>query len=148
MVEVSLWRRLSPSYGTLQRSWAPDIFEHAQFSLNAIQLRLKHGVLLFRSTEYYSCKRRYVPLPDLVLHAPLVPDYPAGMRLEEDVMLGCHEGPVWLRPDLKECRIMCAGRSIKQFWTLRVLGHCSAFLKRCSTWTSSRGVAHSTCRPM
>jgi len=37
----------------------------------------------------------YIPLPDIALHAPLIPNYPASCQLEEDVTLGCHQGALF-----------------------------------------------------
>lgn len=37
------------------------------------------------------------PLPDLAFHAPIIPKYPsnAWCEVEEDVVLGCHQGALW-----------------------------------------------------
>jgi len=33
----------------------------------------------------------YIPLPDIAFHAPIIPKYPIGCQVEEDVTLGCHQ---------------------------------------------------------
>lgn len=38
------------------------------------------------------------PLPDIALHAPLLPKYPKGCNVVEDVVLGCHQGALWFNP--------------------------------------------------
>lgn len=43
------------------------------------------------------------PLPALAVHAPVLPKFPQGCRLELDVILGCHQGALWLRPSVDTC---------------------------------------------
>jgi hypothetical protein len=43
------------------------------------------------------------PLPDIAFHAPLIAQFPANCDLEEDVILGCHQGALWLRPRPDTC---------------------------------------------
>merc|ERR1719384_1711108 len=40
----------------------------------------------------------HVPLPDLAVHAPVLAKFPPNCNLQEDVILGCHQGALWLRP--------------------------------------------------
>jgi hypothetical protein len=60
----------------------------------------------------------YEPLPDIAFHAPVLPKYPLGCSVEEDVTLGCHQGafypPHHTRPS---CTV--------SFWRVR------AFLRDC-----------------
>jgi len=37
----------------------------------------------------------YLPLPDFLLHAPIIPIYPSHSLIEEDVALGCHQGALF-----------------------------------------------------
>lgn len=37
----------------------------------------------------------YIKLPDIAFHAPVLPDYPPGVQVEEDSALGCHQGALW-----------------------------------------------------
>lgn len=39
----------------------------------------------------------YEALPALAVHAPLLPKFPEGCDLEQDVILGCHQGALFLR---------------------------------------------------
>lgn len=45
------------------------------------------------------------PLPDIALHAPLIPTYPesAASRVEEEVLLGCHQGALSGRVSADSC---------------------------------------------
>jgi len=45
----------------------------------------------------------YEPLPAIAFHAPLLAKFPPGCQLEEDVILGCHQGALWLRPAADTC---------------------------------------------
>jgi len=45
----------------------------------------------------------YEPLPDIAFHAPLLPQFPAQCRPHLDVILGCHQGALWLRPKADTC---------------------------------------------
>jgi hypothetical protein len=37
----------------------------------------------------------YIALPDLAFHAPVLPNYPPGCIVDEDVCLGCHQGALF-----------------------------------------------------
>jgi len=43
------------------------------------------------------------PLPDIAVHAPLLAKFPHGCQLEQDVILGCHQGALWLMPQADTC---------------------------------------------
>lgn len=43
------------------------------------------------------------PLPSIAVHAPVIAKFPATCRLKEDVILGCHQGALWLRPQADSC---------------------------------------------
>mmetsp|Transcript_82423 Transcript_82423/g.183098 ORF Transcript_82423/g.183098 Transcript_82423/m.183098 type:complete len:312 (+) Transcript_82423:1-936(+) len=43
------------------------------------------------------------PLPSIAVHAPLIAKFPEGCKLEEDVILGCHQGALWFRPQADTC---------------------------------------------
>lgn len=43
------------------------------------------------------------PLPSIAVHAPVLARFPQGCDLEQDVILGCHQGALWLRPDADTC---------------------------------------------
>eukprot|EP00931_Biecheleriopsis_adriatica_P042347 TRINITY_DN24134_c0_g2_i1.p1 TRINITY_DN24134_c0_g2~~TRINITY_DN24134_c0_g2_i1.p1 ORF type:complete len:333 (+),score=55.65 TRINITY_DN24134_c0_g2_i1:34-1032(+) len=43
------------------------------------------------------------PLPDIAFHAPLLPKFPPNCDLEQEVILGCHQGALWLRPKVDTC---------------------------------------------
>merc|ERR1712113_1210318 len=43
------------------------------------------------------------PLPAIAVHAPLLISFPARCELEEDVILGCHQGALWLHPRTDTC---------------------------------------------
>jgi len=45
----------------------------------------------------------YEPLPALAFHAPLVAKFPAGCQLEQDVILGCHQGALQVSPRPDTC---------------------------------------------
>lgn len=45
----------------------------------------------------------HVPLPSIAVHAPILPRFPDGCKLEEEVLLGCHQGALWLRPKADTC---------------------------------------------
>lgn len=45
----------------------------------------------------------YEPLPAIAFHAPLIAKFPPGCQLEQDVILGCHQGALWLRPRPDTC---------------------------------------------
>jgi len=47
----------------------------------------------------------YIPLPDMAFHAPIVPKYPAGCQVEEDVTLGCHQGALFSPNSNLACRL-------------------------------------------
>lgn len=48
----------------------------------------------------------FQPLPDILVHAPLVATFSDTCTVVEDVTMGCHEGAVWLVPQRPECRAM------------------------------------------
>lgn len=39
----------------------------------------------------------YEKLPDIAFHAPLLPQFPEGCQVERDVVLGCHQGALFVR---------------------------------------------------
>uniref|UniRef100_A0A7S1A2U5 Uncharacterized protein n=1 Tax=Noctiluca scintillans TaxID=2966 RepID=A0A7S1A2U5_NOCSC len=43
------------------------------------------------------------PLPSIAVHAPLLPIFPEGLKVERDVILGCHQGALWLRARSDTC---------------------------------------------
>mmetsp|Transcript_128262 Transcript_128262/g.208940 ORF Transcript_128262/g.208940 Transcript_128262/m.208940 type:complete len:310 (+) Transcript_128262:3-932(+) len=43
------------------------------------------------------------PLPAIAVHAPLIYKFPDNCDLEEDVILGCHQGALFLRPQADTC---------------------------------------------
>lgn len=43
------------------------------------------------------------PLPAIAVHAPLLAKFPHGCQLEQDVILGCHQGALWLRAQPDTC---------------------------------------------
>jgi len=45
----------------------------------------------------------YVSLPALAVHAPLLIRFPMDCDLEEEVILGCHQGALFLRPAADTC---------------------------------------------
>lgn len=44
------------------------------------------------------------PLPNLLMHAPMFPTYPPGAKVDQDVILGCHQGALFNHYTLP-CRI-------------------------------------------
>jgi len=43
------------------------------------------------------------PLPSIAVHAPLIPKFPKDCDIEWDVILGCHQGALFLRPAADTC---------------------------------------------
>ena len=56
--------------------------------------------------RYRTFQLRFQPLPDILVHAPLVATFSDTCTVVEDVTMGCHEGAVWLVPQRPECRAM------------------------------------------
>lgn len=60
----------------------------------------------------------YIPLPDLAFHAPILPKYPKlnspHLQLEEQVILGCHQGALF-HPSTLPCEVSFL--IIRQFLT-------------------------------
>lgn len=55
--------------------------------------------VLGRVVVLYPCE----PLPAIAFHAPLVATFPKTCQVEADVILGCHQGALWLRPQADTC---------------------------------------------
>jgi len=43
------------------------------------------------------------PLPAIAFHAPVIPAFPKNCQLEEEVILGCHQGALWLHARADTC---------------------------------------------
>mmetsp|Transcript_60338 Transcript_60338/g.156736 ORF Transcript_60338/g.156736 Transcript_60338/m.156736 type:complete len:330 (-) Transcript_60338:140-1129(-) len=64
-----------------------------------------------RSMDVSSCKvldrvvvlYPHEPLPDIAFHAPVLPTFPEGCQVDQDVILGCHQGALWLHSRADTC---------------------------------------------
>lgn len=45
------------------------------------------------------------PLPDFAFHAPVLPEYPVHCKVEEDAVLGCHQGALFCQSKSIESRL-------------------------------------------
>mmetsp|Transcript_27215 Transcript_27215/g.56464 ORF Transcript_27215/g.56464 Transcript_27215/m.56464 type:complete len:326 (+) Transcript_27215:1-978(+) len=54
---------------------------------------------LGRVEVLYPCE----PLPSIAFHAPLLAKFPPGCQLREEVILGCHQGALFLQPHADTC---------------------------------------------
>jgi hypothetical protein len=66
-------------------------FDFFCFSLAGQTMDLRDCTCLTRVVALYP----YLPLPDHLLHAPVFPLYPPSCAVEEEVILGCHQGAVY-----------------------------------------------------
>lgn len=79
----------------------------------------------------------YEPLPDLAFHAPILPQYPASCRLDEDATLGCHQGALYEPAAMSARHPLHAACTLSQH---RV----SAFLERCGVRFASEAPSAAT----
>jgi hypothetical protein len=74
----------------------------------------------------------HVPLPDYLMHAPVMPRYSDGTHVEEEVILGCHQGAIY------SWDLMCAHEQLRGLDRRLSFVRIRDWLQSCGTRFSSR----------
>lgn len=79
--------------------WVSRFLDLASLSNANLAMDVSHVGNLGRVVVLYP----HEPLPALAVHAPLLCKFPETCQLEQDVILGCHQGALFVRPQADTC---------------------------------------------